>query len=426
MTSQSPADDDALAPRDYVDAWVSIRLMVTQGGSWSGRERNHLFLNLGGRRFADVSSLSNADCIGDGRSIAVLDWDDDGRLDFFLHNRTAPRLQFFRNAYAGAGGFLVLELRGTSCNRDAIGARVRVEIGERVLARTVCAGDGYLSQSSKRLHFGLGEDEVIRRVTVRWPDGTMEELSGLEPNRRYRITQGEAEAAPLPPRTVPELAEVASRKPWVAKTARTRVPLIEKIPMAEVGVPSFENADRKVADLTGGPVLLNLWQRECAACREEFGDLREAKDELDRLGLRIVTLTTDPLDQKGRALDVLEDYGLEGGAGYIGSEFMQVLEILMGEVLADYDVVPLPTSLLLDDAGQLVAIYPGKIRVADLTRDLGLLERMDSSDLTDTRLFGGWRLARQPRDFRALAREFDKIGRRDLGTFYRTTAKNRK
>ena len=73
------------------------------------------------------------------------------------------------------------KLRGTGkSNRDAIGARVFVHLEGRVLRQTLQAGDSFLAQSSKTLHFGLGEAEQIEQVRVVWPDGSEQRVRGVE------------------------------------------------------------------------------------------------------------------------------------------------------------------------------------------------------------------------------------------------------
>ncbi|HUS38254.1 MAG TPA: VCBS repeat-containing protein, partial [Pirellulales bacterium] len=70
---------------------------LKRGVSWSGREPNRCFLNLGNSKFSDISGVSGLDSEGDGRAAAIVDWDRDGDLDIWLTNRTAPRLSLLRN-----------------------------------------------------------------------------------------------------------------------------------------------------------------------------------------------------------------------------------------------------------------------------------------------------------------------------------------
>ena len=65
----------------YLKAWRALGNILSDGGSWSGHERNCCFLNTRGERFADVSSAVGFDHDSDGRGVALVDWDHDGDLD---------------------------------------------------------------------------------------------------------------------------------------------------------------------------------------------------------------------------------------------------------------------------------------------------------------------------------------------------------
>ena len=103
--------------------------LMTRGSSWSGRERNCCFLNMGDGTFVDASAISGLDFVDDGRSLAVVDWDDDGDLDVWLKSRTGPQLRFMRNNQSPELHYVAFRLVGKTCNRDAVGARVVVEAG---------------------------------------------------------------------------------------------------------------------------------------------------------------------------------------------------------------------------------------------------------------------------------------------------------
>ena len=155
--------------------------------SLNGREYNVLFRNNGDGAFSEVGWVNGAGRVEDGRGMAVLDSDRDGRLDIVLRNfhQAAGLLQNRR----GSGHWVGFELEGTRSNRDAVGARIRIRSGDRWQTRVVTAGSGYLSGSSLRQHFGLGNATRVDEVTIDWPSGERSELRDLEVDRLHRVTE---------------------------------------------------------------------------------------------------------------------------------------------------------------------------------------------------------------------------------------------
>ncbi len=101
------------------------------------------------------------------RCAAVADFTGTGRLDLVVNNFN-DSAYYFRNHYPRKN-YVSFRLTGTTSNRDAIGALVRIYVGKEVMVRQVQAAGGYLSQSSKTVHFGLGDREKVDRVEVWWP-----------------------------------------------------------------------------------------------------------------------------------------------------------------------------------------------------------------------------------------------------------------
>jgi hypothetical protein len=95
------------------------------------------------------------------RCAATGDFDGDGRLEIVVNNFN-DQPYFFKNQHAGKN-HVAFRLRGTRSNRDAIGAVVRLYQGSKVLTRQVSAAGGYLSQSSRTLHFATGLPSTASR-----------------------------------------------------------------------------------------------------------------------------------------------------------------------------------------------------------------------------------------------------------------------
>jgi tetratricopeptide (TPR) repeat protein len=131
-----------------------------------------------------------------GRGLATGDLNNDGKVDCVIVDQLGP-LAYLRNATADAGRYLVVQLRGTKSNRDAVGARLRVESGKRSWVGVRLGGGSYQSANDARLHFGLGDCVSVDRLTVEWPAGTTSIYRDLRTDRGYLLEEGEQEARPL-------------------------------------------------------------------------------------------------------------------------------------------------------------------------------------------------------------------------------------
>ncbi len=121
------------------------------------------------------------------RAAAVADFDGDGRLEIVVNNFN-DRPYYFQNHFPRRN-YVALRLRGVKSNRDAIGAVVRLHTGGQVLTRQVNTAGGYLTQSSRVVHFGLGRRTQIDRVEITWPSGARQVLKGLALNQRHDVTE---------------------------------------------------------------------------------------------------------------------------------------------------------------------------------------------------------------------------------------------
>jgi hypothetical protein len=156
----------------------------------SGYQHNRLFHNLGGTLFEDRAERHGVDALPDGRGVAVADFDVDGRPDLFVANAGADPL-LFRNRQPTGHRWVEVALTGRRGNRDAVGAKVRITAGGRTQIGFVDGGNGFASQSSRRLHFGLGAAERIDRIEVSWPAGGRQRFDDLAVGRVYHFTESE-------------------------------------------------------------------------------------------------------------------------------------------------------------------------------------------------------------------------------------------
>lgn len=181
------------------DGWLD--LFMTNGSTFQRRSdptqlvpmRDQLFWNRGPTEgFFDVSPVSGPYFRQEmvGRGAAFADYDRDGDLDVVVVNNGGHAV-LLRNDGDRGRNWLQVALRGTSSNRQGIGARLRLIAGGRAQVRQVGVQPSYLSQNSAIEHFGLGDHPVIDTLEVIWPSGLRELRTLIPLNTRVLLVEGD-------------------------------------------------------------------------------------------------------------------------------------------------------------------------------------------------------------------------------------------
>jgi hypothetical protein len=161
-------------------------------------ETHLAFRNLGDLEFENVGAAWGLDQKGVGFGSAFGDLSGDGNLDI-VYTSYQGGVTILRNDN-DTGHRVIVDLRGTVSNRFGVGAVVRVESALGVQVRPLVLARGYLSSSEPMLHFGLGSDTVIRRMTVTWPSGRVQRFENLPVDVRFTVTEP---SGPVPPHEEP-------------------------------------------------------------------------------------------------------------------------------------------------------------------------------------------------------------------------------
>jgi hypothetical protein len=178
---------------------MHLDLFVLASGE-IGKQENLLLHNGGDGTFDVVAGAGGAAgaLTGVGDSVTTADFDRDGCLDLLVASGGSMgrslglpsergEYRLYRNVCSSANRWLAIDLEGAKSNRDGIGARVEVTAGGVRQVRVQDGGLHHRGQNHSRLHFGLGTNGRADTVTVRWPSGTVQQLTGVEANRIVRI-----------------------------------------------------------------------------------------------------------------------------------------------------------------------------------------------------------------------------------------------
>ncbi len=154
-------------------------------------ERNLLFAGDGKGGFRNIAKANPALCgtPNVARGLAWGDVDGDGAVDLLV-TTIAGRARLYRNVAAERGHWLLVRAVDPTHKRDALGAEVRVQAGERRWLRQIGPDGSYLCSSDARAHFGLGTADRVDAIEVRWPDGSAERFPGGPADRSIVLRKG--------------------------------------------------------------------------------------------------------------------------------------------------------------------------------------------------------------------------------------------
>ena len=331
-----------------------------------------------GGTFSDVSGTVGWDLDQDGRAFVVSDYDRDGDPDIIVKSRTGPQLRLLRNQAKNRNNAISFRLRGIDSNRDAIGAQLTVQTESSTQTKMVLGGSGFLSQHSKQLLFGLGEDKEVHRVTIQWPIGNEQTLGSLPLNHHIVVEEmnPDVSASPFRAQAVArtgQTAEIADAPPM----PYTGTWLLEPYDAPDFSLRDIDGNEHRLSQYRGQPVLINFWATWCPPCRTELRRFQAGLSQLEAGGVNLLAVSVNEPSQ----VEAVERFARRYGQGLrifpANDEMVHTYNILNKYLFDKNQDLQIPTSFLLNSSGSVVKVYRGAVEVREILADLRLLPMSD-------------------------------------------------
>ena len=384
------------------------------------RQQNRCYASIGSNGFAEMSSASGLDYSEDSRAMVATDWDHDGDTDVLVMSRTSPQLRVFINFLEPRNSISFI-LIGEASNRDAIGARVelRLEGFASPIVKTVQAGGGFLSQSSKRLIFGVGEAKEIESASVYWPSGKVQHMKQLEVGTIYELAEGAEEP-------ITKINERYRLKIQPSRLFGTiRQPLADErtlftprfpLPAPEVQVASGKWNRLRISD--DKPTIFLFWGPN-AQSEQALERLKRFVGDLEKSNADVVTVFTDSSDlrpdEQWKYLQNFSDNISEiKNWTSLSAGGIEAMKIVFAHWFGKNELPESPFGLLVDAQKRVVGFYPiDSFEKSQLLDDLKLCDPAKRLVEDKSSQAGFWVNSVLPIDARRLSARLDKAGFKD-------------
>jgi Tfp pilus assembly protein PilF/peroxiredoxin len=388
VVAQSPLTRKPSA--SYDDGWRAMNRLLVSNGAQAQHERSVLLRNDGRGGFDEVSGTVGLDIDQDGRSFAVSDYDLDGDPDLVLMApRSSPQLRVLRNDCAERNVVLALRLTGTRSNRDAAGARVTVETDRLRRTKTLQVGSGFMSQHSKELLFGLGQSDRIAKVTIVWPSGLSQTLSGLPLGHRVWVEEGREplRMEPFRARSVPGSTLLAIEPPQPPVPRSSGTWLYEPIPAPPFSLRGLDGQEHSLGAVSGRPAVVLFWATWAPPSQVALQELARQRQALATVGTSVLALSVDKSEDEPKVRAAMQGLGLP--VMMASEEVAGTYTILHRHLFDRREDLRLPAVFLVNGQGEIVKLYRDRIVPSQILEDVPKMEASAAERLARAVPFAG-------------------------------------
>ncbi|MEO7174471.1 MAG: VCBS repeat-containing protein [Saprospiraceae bacterium] len=159
---------------------------------------NYMYQNQGNLKFVNKSKEWGITTPTFSNGTIVADLDGDGDEDVIMNNVNTPVIIYENQAskLRKDNDYISIQLEGTSPNKQGLGALITITTDSFVQADQITCTHSYYSSGEPKVYFGLGKNNKIKDVTVRWPGGKLEQFEDLRKNKLNTLEFGKGKMIP--------------------------------------------------------------------------------------------------------------------------------------------------------------------------------------------------------------------------------------
>jgi peroxiredoxin len=133
---------------------------------------------------------------------------------------------------------------------------------------------------------------------------------------------------------------------------------------ADLTLKDLSGVEQNLQSLKGRIVVLNFWATYCIPCRKEMPDLAVIQNEFAPLGVQVIGVSTDDLEDRSKVLQFVRETKVNFPI-WVGGSVEHMMRFGLGAAL--------PGTVVIDREGKIVKIISGVVDQAMLRKEIEAL-----------------------------------------------------
>lgn len=166
--------------------------LYVSGAVPDDKKTSSAFFENTGARFVtpDIKSLRTDTTFSYANAIG--DLNNDGYADVVVQNNTPDKFFLWENYSVQKNNYLKVKLEGVKSNKDAIGSRIDIYMGDSYQTKYTKCGSGFLGQNSLVKIIGCGNYTNVDSLIITWSSGHVDKLTDISVNQSIDIKEGDS------------------------------------------------------------------------------------------------------------------------------------------------------------------------------------------------------------------------------------------